>query len=343
MLNLKRNTIMAHQGGDEDGDSDDETGRPAGTLGDLFGLSATNHGLRTWRHPDGSFSVQYCLSVASTMHGDKLWPASQVLACLLGDTEGGATGRGRWPWIGPGTKVLELGSGGALPSFVCLRRGAAVTISDSPEPAEVLDCQREALDANCKEWQQAGADDASIRSRASVIPHGWGEDVSELLGASQKRFDLIIASDCIAFPEFHEILLKSIAAALAPSGVAVIALAFHENFPDEDILAFFTLAAQSHGLVSTRVCTHSWGDLRSGRGSSGDGGSGGVDFCGRLSYHELTRPVHIYEMRWPKEDREKQKTDKADTSTGVGAGTDDGDSPAKHSADTFLCEPCSLL
>ena len=83
---------MAHQGGDEDGDSDDETGRPAGTLGDLFGLSATNHGLRTWRHPDGSFSVQYCLSVASTMHGDKLWPASQVLACLLGDTEGDALG-----------------------------------------------------------------------------------------------------------------------------------------------------------------------------------------------------------------------------------------------------------
>ena len=154
---------------DPDSDSGSD-GTPCASLGDLFLVEPNEPPLPTWTHPTGAFDVIYSRAPSGGVrgrhgHGDKLWPASEFTARLLGDAEG------PWAWVGPETRVLEVGCGSALPSLVCAHRGATVVITDALPPGD-FEGVRESLAANQERRQAAAAAAVAAVGVAAAVATG---------------------------------------------------------------------------------------------------------------------------------------------------------------------------
>mmetsp|Transcript_22697 Transcript_22697/g.64365 ORF Transcript_22697/g.64365 Transcript_22697/m.64365 type:complete len:319 (-) Transcript_22697:25-981(-) len=170
-------------------------------------------------------------------HGDVLWGAGRYAAELLAeDAKGEALGRLLGGRGLEGLRVLELGAGLGLPSWVAARQGARVVTSDIRDP-ERLTALAVAASLNAAD----GAVPAQVRG------HSWGEPCDELLAASGGGFDLVVLCDCLYITELHGELISSIQACLAPGGVVLVAFALHHEHNEEAVFGFFTMAA-SRGL-----------------------------------------------------------------------------------------------
>lgn len=131
--------------------------------------------------------------------------------------------------------VLEFGAAAGLPSIVCNLLGAkTVCASDYPSEAVIANLNKN-VDRNCKS-----------SSSISVVPHLWGEDVTELLLINNGiQFDVVLAAECLWHHTSHSLLITSICNVLRPGGSAYITFSHHVPGLEHDDLNFFTLAEQS--------------------------------------------------------------------------------------------------
>ena len=120
----------------------------------------------------------------------RVWPASAELALHVAD-------------VVRGKRVVELGAGAGLAGLACKVLGAArVVLTDLPENLPLL--QRNA---------------ARNELDVSVAPFDWLTPTT--LG---ERFDVVLAADCVFWPELLEPLLNAIEAVAAPGAVVLIAV-----------------------------------------------------------------------------------------------------------------------
>ena len=121
----------------------------------------------------------------------RVWPASAELALHVAD-------------VVRGKRVVELGAGAGLAGLACKVLGAArVVLTDLPENLPLL--QRNAA--------RNGLDDVVVAPFDWLTPTTLGE-----------RFDVVLAADCVFWPELFEPLLNAIEAVAAPGAVVLIAV-----------------------------------------------------------------------------------------------------------------------
>eukprot|EP00455_Lapot_gusevi_P017868 TRINITY_DN1965_c0_g1_i1.p1 TRINITY_DN1965_c0_g1~~TRINITY_DN1965_c0_g1_i1.p1 ORF type:complete len:235 (-),score=41.86 TRINITY_DN1965_c0_g1_i1:143-847(-) len=133
-----------------------------------------------------------------------LWSASSVLAKKLVDLQN----------VVQNKLVLEFGAGAGLPSITAVKLGAAkVCACDFPAPT-VLDTLRRNIREN----------DVDI----TVVPHIWGEDVTPLLEViDNRKYDIILASECVWKPDAHIDLFKSVKECINTGGFLMLSYAHH--------------------------------------------------------------------------------------------------------------------
>ena len=142
-----------------------------------------------------------------SLWGHELWNAARFLA--------GAMERGELSV--DGCCILELGSGGGLPSLTASLCGARAVLATDYGTAvdsalvDALRCNAEALAA-----QRCAAGDAAAASgwRCDVAgaPHGWGADVAPLLAALPPgcaAFDRVVLADLLFNRTSHRQLLAT--------------------------------------------------------------------------------------------------------------------------------------
>ena len=230
-----------------------------------------------WTEPHTGLSVAYTLASGSAYgHGDEVWAAAVCLAERLCASSGraellGANLAAEVPL--QGLRVLELGAGGAIPSWVCAALGATTVASDYPSLGSVAAMLRGALENG---YGEPPGPNLASAGRVSVVPHCWGESVAPLLAAPGREFDedaaqgggdlfdIVLACDCIYDPGSHAPLLRTLCATLRsasattasptaadkmgarlPRSCGLVAFSFHGNTADENIWAFFSLAEVS--------------------------------------------------------------------------------------------------
>ena len=216
-----------------------------------------------WRGPRQS-GVEVCYALARGAafgHGDEVWAAAIYLAERLCDPESRRAllpaparraSSGSAAALG-GYRIVELGAGCAIPSWVCSQLGAEVAASDYPSLPSIAAMLRGALLNADLRGPDAGA--------IEVVGHAWGADVAPLLSAARgggageaeggggggggegELFDVAIACDYIYDPSGHSPLLRTLCAALRPGGRALVAFSLHGNVDDQAVLAFFEGAA----------------------------------------------------------------------------------------------------
>ena len=115
----------------------------------------------------------------------RVWPASAELALHVAD-------------VVRGKRVVELGAGAGLAGLACKVLGAArVVLTDLPENLPLF--QRNAA--------RNGLDDVVVAPFDWLTPTTLGE-----------RFDVVLAADCVFWPELFEPLLNAIEAVARPDG-----------------------------------------------------------------------------------------------------------------------------
>ena len=214
---------------------------------------------------ENSISAKYILSDKDGGHGDDLWAASRYIAnvfanrskccAILDGLRGGPIKEeDGHPLLG--LKVLELGAGGGLPSWVAMKVGAEVVCTDQSIPDRIR-CLAECAQRNLNDLQIKLETDHPILAhakKARVCPYNWGSITDELMpdhniGEEEKSylhglFDVVIAADCVYIPQCHAVLLDSIHKTLSEQGVALLPFALHGNTKDENVWAIFDLAKE---------------------------------------------------------------------------------------------------
>lgn len=137
--------------------------------------------------PGGAVEVVIPEQLAAS-YGLYIWPSSPVLAWYLWLHQSSLT---------PGSRVLELGAGTALPGLLLARLGHRVTLSDSLLLPQTL--------ANCR----AAIACNNLQEQVQVIGLTWGLVTSQLL-ALRGKVDLVIGSDLFFDPSVFEPLLVTV-------------------------------------------------------------------------------------------------------------------------------------
>ena len=197
------------------------------------------------------FQVIYHLALLAPGHGNSLWNACICIAehlsspskrsQLLGDITSLV------PW--PPRSSLEFGAGAALPSMILLKGGTdKVIITDR----KVNDMTFQALDLsaekNGEQWNIS-----NIRDRVQICDHTWGEAIDELVKKSNSEgIDILVASDCIYNPTYHNALLQSASRTIcSKSGIFIVGYSYHSNVSKEQVDAFFVKAKEFNFCVAS--------------------------------------------------------------------------------------------
>lgn len=231
-------------------DSDDESGDDAGDL-----LTTTTTVLNRIEGTDTS--IIFVTDDNSTGHGNKVWHASIATCRYLKDHFLPLLLSGERHLVDSENRVfrcLELGAGTAVPSFFLaelLRDGNLSTNKDSPlkQVLRITDAKyyRNIMQIlRSIEIQQFPINESLA---IEVYPHNWGETVA--FGKTQNDddsspHDLVIVSDCIYNPVYHNDLLVSLSRTLGlPSfpqtptgGIAIVSFSLHGNVQDSAIWEF---------------------------------------------------------------------------------------------------------
>ncbi|CAG8491414.1 9641_t:CDS:2 [Acaulospora morrowiae] len=159
----------------------------------------------------------------------ELWNASKCLAWYLeGHNE-----------LIQDKNILELGAGGALPSFISSLNGAKkVVITDYPD-IELIENIKYNVSTNL----------SSESEKIVVLGYIWGKDTTPLLDAitlspaDKPRFDIIIMADLIFNHSEHSSLLRVCKECLeSENGQALVFFTHHKPHLADRDMKFFELA-----------------------------------------------------------------------------------------------------
>ena len=193
-----------------------------------------------------NISIVYHLALLAPGHGNSLWNSSECIAqyLLLPSYRTELFGQKverkiTWPPL----RALEFGAGAALPSMALLKEGAEKVIcTDKYVNEQTFDALRMSVDKNSIIW---GMTKEQVWKRTVIMPQTWGKEVEKLTreGGRECKIDMLIASDCIYDPTYHEALLQSVVGSIArDKGIFIVGYSFHMNVPPEKVISFFDLA-----------------------------------------------------------------------------------------------------
>jgi predicted nicotinamide N-methyase len=169
-----------------------------------------------------------------------------------------------------GVSFVELGAGAGVPSWTAMKCGAIVVCTDQAISNRIR-CIAESAQRNLQDMKT----EASIESddndndnknntnnqqaityaeMVRACPYDWGNSIDEvveilnenrnIVQKSNRRFDVVLAADCIYMPHFHSLLLDSIKMLLSERGVALLPFALHGNTKDDNIWSIVDLAKE---------------------------------------------------------------------------------------------------
>ena len=193
-----------------------------------------------------NIEIIYHLAFSAPGHGDKIWNSSECIAQYLLLDRPKLFGENKFSW--PPQKALEFGAGAALPSLVLFKEGTKQVIcTDGKANDETFEALELSFFKNSQHW---GIDKEELKERVLVMPHIWGEEIDSVIEKSSGgNVDLLVASDCIYNPMYHNALLESAVAFMEKeSGLFVVGYSFHMNVPPEQVLQFFDKAEHFFGL-----------------------------------------------------------------------------------------------
>lgn len=179
---------------------------------------------------------------SGTGHGDVLWGAAHYAAELLESSDGLSRLLGGGKSM-QDLRILELGAGLGLPSWVGSRRGARVVASDVRDAGRISAL---ATAASLNLLSHASSGGSMRPGEAHVRAHSWGEDCDELVSVFG-GFDLVLVCDCLYITDLHPALLDSIGRCLVPDGAALVTFSLHHEHNEAVVLNFFELA-KSRGM-----------------------------------------------------------------------------------------------
>lgn len=134
-------------------------------------------------------------------------------------------------------RIVELGAGTGLPSFVAAVLGARCVVTDYPDP-DILAALR------------YNAEHVKNQFGAAPFVEGlaWGDTAHEAHICAHGPFDIVMAADVLWMSSQHTHLLHSVCALLKrePSARAIVVAGFHTGRP---ATARFFEAARAAGLV----------------------------------------------------------------------------------------------
>jgi predicted nicotinamide N-methyase len=176
------------------------------------GLALSDHLPRPWRADVGGPHARVLINETVLTLDQRAPGAEDAPISVTGDVEPAYTASRVWPAsaelarhvadVVRGKRVLELGAGAGLAGLACAVHGAArVVLTDLPENLPLL--QRNA---------------ARNELDVSVAPFDW---MAPNLG---EQFDVVLAADCVFWPELFEPLLNAIEAVARPDGTVLIAV-----------------------------------------------------------------------------------------------------------------------
>ena len=214
---------------------------------------------------DGAINTIYVLNGESLAgFGDQVWASSRHISqCLadasvcckiLGKDADASSSSSQHPLLGK--TFLEFGAGAGVPSWTALNRGARVVCTDQAVTDRIR-CMAESAHLNFEEMANEFAKDDErliYAAKAKVCPYDWGssiDEISQALGDTEERFDVIVAADCVFKPWLHEALLSSIDMALSPTGIAFLPFGLHGNTADEDVWSIADKAKERGFKVNT--------------------------------------------------------------------------------------------
>ncbi|CAG9770729.1 unnamed protein product [Ceutorhynchus assimilis] len=157
------------------------------------------------------------------------WPSAPVLAWFLWENRADLKGK----------RVLELGSGTALPGILAAKCGASVTLSDSATLPKSLAHTRRSCQLN----------NLSINEQIKVIGVTWGLFLSNLdcIGP----IDLILGSDCFFEPATFEDIIVTVSYLLENNIGAKFFCTYQERSSDwsiEHLLEKWNLTCKVHNI-----------------------------------------------------------------------------------------------
>lgn len=139
------------------------------------------------------------------------WPSAPVLAWFLWEHKEELLGK----------RVLELGSGTALPGILASKCGANVTLSDSASLPRSLQHIRRSCELN------------GILSQVRIVGITWGLFLSSLFSIGP--IDLILGSDCFYEPAIFEDIVVTVAFLLEKNPHAKFLCTYQERSADWSI------------------------------------------------------------------------------------------------------------
>ncbi len=245
---LERKNNPFYQNGDDDSE-DEEDGLLTTSTSTIEGIEGTD------------FSVQFVTDTISTGHGNKVWHASIATCRYLKDR---FTLPNREDPIQT-FRCLELGAGTAVPSFFLAKLLSSRLPQQSPQTIVLRITDAKYYRNIMQILRSVDIDDSTGISgtnsvQLEVHPHNWGtpiefgkqrvvdEDDGSSTMSDSSPHDLVIVSDCIYNPDYHDDLLVSLSTTLAlpktstesttRGGVAVISFSLHGNVRNEVIWEF---------------------------------------------------------------------------------------------------------
>jgi hypothetical protein len=263
---------------EEDNDDGDGDGDDLWTFGitELVGIEATSTTVRivTDTNSTGHGNKVWHASIATCRYLNSIF----LPALLLSSAASNKSSRFRCLELGAGTAVPSLFLGQLL-SLLLLKNDnndddddnnnhpteSILRITDAKQYRNIMQILRsveiqESLrngrscmdgDGNESSSNDTGDNDKITNTTTAaalqleVHPHNWGGPVDGIgLGQQQQQqqqqqHDLVIVSDCIYDPNYHDDLLVSLSRTLALDGTAVVSFSLHGNVQDAVIWEFF--------------------------------------------------------------------------------------------------------
>ncbi|XP_023246615.1 methyltransferase-like protein 23 isoform X2 [Copidosoma floridanum] len=163
-------------------------------------------------HDDDEDSLEiYIPELLQAHYSFYTWPSAPVLAWYLWEHRKEL----------PGKRVLELGSGTALPGIVASKCGALVTLSDSATLPKSLQHLRRSCELN------------GVLAQVKVVGITWGLFLSSLFKLGP--LDLILGSDCFYDPSVFEDIVVTVAFLLERNSAAKFLCTYQERSADWSI------------------------------------------------------------------------------------------------------------
>jgi len=217
----------------------------------------------------GAIEIIYHLAHLAPGHGNTLWNSSLCIAehILSPSLRQKLFGEIVYRW--PPSRALEFGAGAALPSLALIKEGSKRTVlTDRKINDMTFEALERSIAINCEKW---GIPEDEWRQRAIVMPHTWGDnenlkellldgrggdtshsnnnDIEDYFDNRLEKNDLLIASDCIYNPIYHDTLLQSCDFLLSKDeGILVVGYSYHGNVCKEEVEEFFVNAKIKYGL-----------------------------------------------------------------------------------------------